>query len=78
MNVKLQILISMISHMITFILLGLGSIYENGILTFLSLVSMMIGLFLAKEVLETLDTTENATKKPRISRKVDLYRDIHE
>jgi hypothetical protein len=48
----------MLCHVATFILLGLGSIYENGILTFLALVSLAVGLFFGKEALENPDIEE--------------------
>jgi len=42
--------------MVTFILLGLGGIYESKLLAFGSLVSLMVGLFFGKEAIETADT----------------------
>ncbi len=44
----------MICHLATFILLGLGSVYENSVLTFLSLVTLMLGLFFGKEAIENI------------------------
>ena len=58
MSKNLQILVSMICHMLTFIFLGLGSIYESGVLTFLSLLTLMLGLFFGKEALENVDMEE--------------------
>ena len=58
MSKNLQILVSMICHTATFILLALGSIYQLQLLTFGSLVSLMVGLFFAKEALENVDFEE--------------------
>lgn len=61
MSLRLQILVSMILHMATFALLGLGSIYESKLLTFSALASLMIGLFFSKEVLVQIEP-ENPTE----------------
>lgn len=58
MSTKLLVLVSMICHLATYLLLGLGSIYEMQILTFGSLCTLAIGLYFGKEVLERLDTAE--------------------
>ena len=48
----------MVCHVWTFVFLGIGSIYENKLLTFLALLSLMLGLFFGKNALETLDLEE--------------------
>ena len=54
-----MILTSMIMHMATFITLALGSIYELKWLTFVSLITLLLGLFFGKEMLERLDYEED-------------------
>ena len=44
--------------MATFILLALGSIYELQVLTFGSLITLMVGLFFGKEALEAADIAD--------------------
>ena len=58
----------MICHVATFVLLGLGSIYEMKVLTFSALVSLMVGLFFGKEALETSDYEQliNDNEKNRL------------
>ncbi len=48
----------MILHMVTFITLALGSIYELRWLIFVSLITLLLGLFFGKETLERLDYEE--------------------
>ena len=55
MSTRLLILTNMILHMVTFIALALGSIYELGWLTFGSLVTLMLGLYFGREALDRLD-----------------------
>ena len=45
----------MILHLVTFITLALGSVYEQTWLTFGSLISLALGLYFGKESLERLD-----------------------
>ena len=54
-----MILTSMIMHMATFITLALGSIYELKWLTFVSLITLLLGLFFGKEMLHRLDYEED-------------------
>ena len=54
-----MILTSMIMHMATFITLALGSIYQLEWLTVVSLLTLLLGLFFGKEMLERLDYEED-------------------
>lgn len=53
------ILTSMIMHMVTFITLALGTVYESNWLIFVSLITLLLGLFFGKEMLERLDYEED-------------------
>jgi hypothetical protein len=52
----------MVLHIITFILLGLGGIYDSKLLAFGALVSLMVGLFFGKEALETADVASQVVE----------------
>jgi len=62
-STRLMILTSMILHMVTFIALALGSIYELNWLTFGSLITLALGIYFGKETLERLDY-EESLKEP--------------
>lgn len=61
-STRLMILTSMILHMVTFVAIALGSIYELKWLMFGSLLTLALGIFFGKETLERLDYEENIEK----------------
>lgn len=57
---------SMIFHLITFVTLGLGSIYQNQLLTGGALVSLALGLLMCKLCLDHID------EQPVVEERVEL------